>query len=284
MRTNKQWYGILIWMLVVILLAIITFFTVSIKIPVGYSWIAVDIYAKNVEPQWLSTWRHFINPITHDFYKYPVYIQQKEYSSINFQDEDWLVISADIGMDYKFDEAQIWKLYSDYRSSANKITNTYMRTWLKDAVNRASSKYKVDVLYGMQKEEFRQSILTNLKADLDPKWIIVDNIYFVDEIKLPREVEARINAKIEATQNAMQKENELRAVEAEAQKQIAEAKWYNEAKIIKAEADAKAIQIKSQAITSQWGAEYVQLQAIEKWDWVLPVTSLWENVPFINLK
>jgi hypothetical protein len=34
----------------------------------------------------------------------------------------------------------------------------------------------------------------------------------------------RINAKIESTQIAMQKENELRAVEAEAQKQIAEAK------------------------------------------------------------
>ena len=284
MKTNKQWYGILIWMLVVIMLAIITFFSVSIKIPVWYTWIAVDIYAKNVEPQWLSTWRHFINPITHDFYKYPIYIQQKEYNSINFQDQDWLVISADIGMDYKFDESNIGKLYSDYRSSADKITNTYMRTWLKDAVNRASSEYKVDVLYWVSKEEFRQKVLANLQADLNEKWILVDNVYFVNEMQLPREVMARITAKIEATQNAMQKENELRAVEAEAQKQIAEAKGYNEAKIIKAQADAEAIRIKSEAITSQWGMEYVQLQAIEKWDWVLPVTSLWENVPFINLK
>ena len=87
-----------------------------------------------------------------------------------------------------------------------------MRTWIKNAVNKSASIFEVDKLYWPEKEKFRLSVLENLKADLDHKWVIVNNIYFVNEMELPTEVRSRINAKIEATQNAMQKENELRAV------------------------------------------------------------------------
>jgi len=50
-------------------------------------------------------------------------------------------------MDYKFDEAQIGSLYEEYRAGVSKITNNYMRTWVKNAINRASSEFEVDALY-----------------------------------------------------------------------------------------------------------------------------------------
>ena len=49
-------------------------------------------------------------------------------------------------------------------------------------------------------------------------------------------------------------------------------------------AEAKAIQIKAQAVTQQGGKDYVQLQAIEKWDGKLPTQMVpGATVPFINL-
>lgn len=288
MKQNSKWFIDIVLITIGVLIALIIFVVLvfSIKIPVWYTGIKVDLYWTNkwVNLNTLSTWRNWYNPFTSDVYTYPIFIQQKEYSQISFQDTDWLSIVSNIGMDYQFKSESISSIFENYRSSADRITNELMATWLKSSINRASSKFKVDELYWPKKEEFRLSILENIKKDFDEKGIIVSNIYFVGTMDLPQQVMQRINAKIEATQTAMQKENELRAVEAEAQKQIAEAKWYNESQIIKAQADAEAIRIKSEAIKSQWWAEYVQLQAIEKWNWVLPVTSLWENVPFINLK
>lgn len=289
MITNKKWF---LWTAILIILATIVwiyllFITVfSVKIPVWYTWIKVNMYwdAKWVSIYTLKTWRNYYNPITADVFKYPNHIQQKEYETISFQDTDWLVISTRIWLDYKFDESKISTIFEQYRASSDRLTNELMATWLKNSVNRASSSFKVDELYWPKKEEFRLKALENIKADFDEKGIVVNNVYFVWNMVLPEQVMWRINAKIEATQNAMQKENELRAVEAEAQKQIAEANWYAESQIIKAKADAETIRIKSQAITSQWGMEYVQLQAIDKWNWALPITALWDNVPFINLK
>lgn len=281
---------VIIWTVITLFTLIVLFFIFTIKVPAWYAWISVDLYANDVEPEWLPVGRSVINPITHDYFLYPVHIQQKEYEFLNFQDEDWLVITADIWVDYKFDDTKIGTLYKEYRSSAYKITNEYMKTWLKDSVNRASSKYKVDVLYWAKKEEFRQAILTNLQTDFGKKGIIVNNVYFVNEMELPNEVRTRINAKIEATQKAMQIENELRATEAEAQKKIAEAKgiaesavekakWLAEAKLIEAEAIAKANKMINQSVSQN----LINYNTVETWNGELPQVT-WGSIPMINLK
>lgn len=110
-----------------------------------------------------------------------------------------------------------------------------MRTWVRDSINRVSSAYTVDVLYGEKKEEFRQKVTESLQKDLETKGIAVDKVYFVGAFALPEVVSARINSKIEATQKAIQAENELRAVEAEAKKAIAQAQGEKESKILKAQ-------------------------------------------------
>lgn len=282
-----KWVFGIIWTVV---LSLILFFTFSVKVPVWFTAIKVDVYGQNVLPEGLHTWRNFINIFTHDVFKYPVFIQQAEYLDLVFQDMDGLKITADIGMDYKFDEATIGIMYENYKAGVKKITNVYMKTWVKNAINRASSEFKVDRLYGPDKEKFRLRVLENLKDDLDPKGIVVNNVYFTDEMSLPEEVKKRINAKIQATQNAMQKENELRAVEADAAKRIAEAKGIAfsaverakgvaEAKLIEAEAIAKANKLINASITNT----LIEYKKIETWNGKLPqVTGT--SIPMLNLK
>lgn len=291
MRTNLRASGTLVGIIVAVLLFIILFLTFSVKVPVWYTAISVDVYGKNVVPKWLHTGRNFINPITHDYFKYPIFIQQTEYNRLRFQDKSWLLVVADIGMDYKFDEEKIGTMYENYKAWVRKITNDYMRTWVKNAVNRASAEFEVDALYGQDKEKFRQLVLTNLQNDLGSKWILVNNVYFTWDMELPEAVKGRINAKIEATQTAMQKENELRATKADAAKRIAEAewvatsavvrsKWLAEAKIIEAEAISKANRLINSSITNT----LIEYNKAKSWDWVLPSTVAGWVTPFLNIK
>ena len=81
-----------------------------------------------------------------------------------------------------------------------------------------------------------------------------------------------IEQKVIATQQKQKAEQDLERIKVEAQQAIATA-----------EGRAKAIQIETQAINSQGGAAYVQLEAIKKWDGKLPNVNGGGAVPFINV-
>ena len=79
------------------------------------------------------------------------------------------------------------------------------------------------------------------------------------------------------TQKALQRENEIAEVEAEAKKKIAEAKGIAESILIEAKAQAQANTILSQSITPQ----YIEYLKITKWDGKLPLAT--GTVPFMNI-
>ncbi len=83
-----------------------------------------------------------------------------------------------------------------------------------------------------------------------------------------------IEKKVTAEQDALAAKNRLEQI-----------KYEGEQKVVSAKAEAEAIRIQSQAINSQGGADYVQLQAIQKWNGQLPVQMIpGSTVPFINLR
>lgn len=68
------------------------------------------------------------------------------------------------------------------------------------------------------------------------------------------------------------------------QRQLEVAKIQAERKRVAAQGEADAIRIKAQAVSAQGGPEYVQLQAVEKWDGKLPNVSGGGALPFIQVK
>lgn len=274
-------FAFILWMFV------ITFF--SVKVSAGFSGILIDQYGsdKGVQITGLHTGRNFYNSITHDAEVYPIFMRQTEYGNMEFQDTDGLIMGANVGVSYRFIEDKIGTVYETYRADADKITDTYMRTWTRDAMNRVSSAYTVDVLYGEKKEEFRAKVNEMLQKDLVDKGILVERVYFVGAFSLPEVVSQRINAKIEATQKAIQAENELRTTEAEAKKKIAEAEGDKQSKILTAQGNAEAIRIQAAAIQVQGGADYIKLKWIEqvgsKWQGEVPATIMGGDVPFMNM-
>ena len=84
-------------------------------------------------------------------------------------------------------------------------------------------------------------------------------------------MEKAIEQKVIATQQTAKAEQDLARIKVESEQAIA-----------RAQGEAEAIRIQSQAIQTGGGANYVQLQAIQKWDGKLPNTMA-GTVPFVNV-
>lgn len=115
-----------------------------------------------------------------------------------------------------------------------------------------------------------------LQADLDAS--AGKGLFFVRSANVRNLVtdpalEATIKAAAQAQFKLQEEENRLKVATVEAERKRVEAKG-----------EADAIKIKAEAVSAHGGAEYVQLQAIQKWDGKLPVTSAGGAVPFIGIK
>lgn len=86
-------------------------------------------------------------------------------------------------------------------------------------------------------------------------------------------LEQSIKAAANSQFKLQEEKNKLQVAEVEADRKRTEARG-----------EADAIRIKAEAVSKQGGAEYVQLQAIAKWDGKLPATNAGGAVPFINVK
>jgi len=263
----------------IFVIGLVLFNAFSVKVLPSEVAIIIDMYGsdKGVQIETLPTGRNFYNVITHDVITYPAYIQQGQYEDMSFQDVDGLILGADISIDYKFVEENIPQLYLEYRKGPSTIISTYFPTWIKNALVQQASKYQVDEVYGSKKEEFRQSVLTQLREEFGAKGIHIDNLYFTNGIEIPSSVKSRINAKIEATQLAQQKENELQATQADVEKQVAVEEGKARSRIIEAESRARANTILSNSLTANV-LRFKELENdvlwMEAWDGKVPVTVL----------
>lgn len=113
----------------------------------------------------------------------------------------------------------------------------------------------------------------HLNENLSKSDIILEDV-FITNFEFSESFDKAIESKVTAEQRALESKNKLEQIKFEAQQQIETAK-----------AEAESIRIKAQAVTQQGGADYVKLQAIQKWDGKLPTQMITGSaVPFIDIK
>lgn len=250
----------------------------------GYVGVVVDMLGDNkgVEAKELHVGMHWISPWK-NVYQFPIFEQnhtwEGEKDAFSFQTSEGLAVSAEVGITYHLRSDCIPIIFSKYRRGMDEITHTFIRNYVRDAINKSASKMKIEALYGTGKEEFFDEVQSHVRDDLREIGIEISRIYLIGRFHFPQTVVAALNSKIEAIQRAQQRENELREAEAEAQKQIAKANGQARCSMVQAEAEAKANLVLAQSITP----ELIQWQAVQRWDGKLPtVTS--DAIPFIQVK
>lgn len=259
------------------------------KVPAGY--VGVKVYllgqSKGVDHEVLGVGRYYIG-INEDLFLFPTYKINKIWTAddredspgneeMTFQTKEGLSVSADVGITYNVDPKQVGTLFQTYRKGMDEITSIYLRAYVRDALNRIASTYTVEDMYGVKKSEILDKALSDIRKDLEPKGILVEKLYWIGSIRLPQTVVTALNAKIEATQMAQQRENEVAQAKAEADKKVAEARG-----------EAESLRLKAMSITqSNLELERLQIQKTlaEKWDGHLPTTMVpGQTVPFLNVK
>lgn len=265
--------------------------TACSNVPPGYVGVVVNKYGsqkgvnqdiRGVGRVWLS-WNE-------DLFLFPTFQQNYTWTksphegqpvdeSITFQTKEGMDVNVDLGITYHLNSDKIATIFQKYRKGIEEITNIYLRNAVRDATVELGSKYSVSDIYGTQKSEFIAQVNQMVNSQLTDQGIVIDKVYLVGSMRLPEMVVAALNSKIEATQKAQMRQNEIQEAQAQAQKDIAQAEGQAKAKLTIARAEAEANKMKLQTLTK----ELIQYEAVQKWDGKLSQFSGSSVVPFINV-
>ena len=217
-------------------------------------------------------------------YIFPTFKQMKTYDdAFNFQMSDGTTIGYHIGVAYKVDPTKVTSVFQTYRKGVDDITDTDLRQKIADALNRLASKMSTDKFIDGGKSELLDAALRDIQGEMGPIGIQVISLSYVGKPEYPDTVVASINAKVTANQKTLQRQQEVQQREAEANMLRAEADGQADAKLKLANAEAKSIAIRGQALREN--PEVRQLEAINKWNGTLPQYSTnGAATPFVSVK
>ena len=253
-------------------------------VPAGYVGVRVNLYAdKGVDNEVVGTGRYFVG-INEQLYRFPTFNQLISYEDpFTFQPSDAMDVRARVGVEYNINPEKTATIFQTYRKGIEDITEINLRQYISDALIKHAAGMDINALTQGGKTALLDGVLKELRSKLDPVGIRIVKLSWVTDLIYPEQVKESINAKIEATQRALLRENEVAQSKAEAQKRIEEARGIAESTRLRAQAEADAIAIKAKALRDN--PDVIQLNAIEKWDGKLPQMMTGNaSVPFVAIK
>jgi len=210
---------------------------------------------------------HWLMPVRDEVAKLDVKIQKEE-KGATASSKDLQTVTSRVAINYHLDAKKVNKLWQEVGKD---YSNRIIAPAIEEFVKKITAKYTAEQLI-TKREDVKADLKKAITENLVKNSIIVDDI-FITDFKFSAKFNQAIEAKVTAEQRALESKNKLEQVKYEAEQKVAQAT-----------AEAKAIQIKAQAVTQQGGKDYVQLQAIEKWDGKLPTQMIpGATVPFLNL-
>lgn len=249
------------------------------KVPAGHVAVKFHLYGddKGVRTQELPPGRYWVS-WNEEVYKFPTFTQTRVWDgdeSFEFSDRDGTTISTGIGVTYRVDPNKVTDIFQTYRKGLDEITNLFLRNMIRDALVKRAGVLPADQLYGPGKAQLMDDVQADVIAQTKELGIVIEKVYLTGTMNLPPQVREAIDAKIRATQFAHQRQNEVAAAKAEADKEIEKAKGDSESTLLRAQAEAEAIRIKGEALRQN--PSLVSLMWVEKWDGKVPVYQLGNN-------
>jgi regulator of protease activity HflC (stomatin/prohibitin superfamily) len=239
------------------------------RIDAGHVGVKVNLYGDNkgVSDVTEVTGMVFFNPITHNVYEFPTFIQHKEYTGdnsfiVNSKDGSEFHVSPIIN--YSVQREKVPSIFAKYRRSLDQIEEGFLKTSVFDAFRLATNKYTADELIG-NRQGYEVEVRKILEGQLLVEGFVVNQ--FTSNLVYPETFKTAIEAKNNAVQAALMAENKVKTAEAEAKIKVATAEGNAQAMLTSAKAEAEANRMKQQTLTPL----LLQLEYINKWDGKLPV-------------
>lgn len=244
----------------IILVLVLNSFTL---IPAGH--IGVQVTLGEVHMKTLSEGVHFVNPIS-SVKDVDVRVVKTNLKGANAGTKDLQVVHTDLVVNYRLDGSKVAHIYKEFGLD---LEDKILLPAINESFKATTAHYNSEELI-TKRDEVSHGITQALQDKVGKYGLIISEISLVN-FGFSNEYQKAIESKVIATQEKLKAEQDLQRIKVEAQQAIA-----------KAEGEAKAIAIQSQAINASGGKEYVNLKAIEKWDGKLPNVNS-GAVPFINV-
>ena len=217
----------------------------------------VQVTLGEVNPLPLTEGVHFVNPIS-SVKDVDVRLQKDQLTGANASTKDLQVVHTDIVVQYRLNASKVPQIYKDFGLN---VDEKVLGPAINESFKTVTAHYTSEELI-TKRQQVSEEIQTMLKAKVAPFDIDVSGISLVN-FGFSADYQKAIEQKVISVQQTAKAEQDLRRIEVEAKSRIAQA-----------EGEAKAISIQAQAIQSNGGQNYVQLQWITKWNGVLPTTVL----------
>ena len=207
------------------------------------------------------------NPLTSFIEQYPTFTQTKDYDPFTVSAKGGTLFKIDPTLNYHLQKGQGANVYRKYRKELPDIENNILRTIVYNSYRDVANTFTPDSLVN-NRVGFEDQVEAKLQKALINDGFIFENI--TSNLTPPESLQAMIDAKNTAVQNTLRLSNQVASERASAEIAVTKATGLARAKLIEAEAEAKANELKQRTITPL----LIQQAWIAKWDGTLPTTQL----------
>lgn len=255
------------------------------RIGAGHVGIVVNLAGSNrgVDDIPLKTGWVFYFPLTEQVFSYPTYVHTAIWSAnhaegnplneeISFNSKKGTTMTVDLSVSYRLEASKVPAFYTKFRTDLETYTHSFLHNVTRDSFSEIASQYETDEIYGIKKDEVLQAVCKRINDKVNPYGVVIEQFGIVGAVRLPEAVLLSLNASQAAVQKSIQTENELRQVQAEAKKNIAEAEGRAGARLATARAEAEANLILGKSITPEL-VKWKTIAVMEKWDGHRPLVE-----------
>lgn len=270
----------------VLLIALLSSFTI---ISPGYTGVIFNIWTGSLRsvPQgiaWRMPWITQVQSYPTALRTYTMVRRSGEGSSggddsIDLPTREGQHITQDISVTYNTSEALAAQVFKAFRGAdISDIEATFIRRTIITVAQNVAGQMSLSEVISAKRDELQDAIQKKLASEIEKMGFNLDKVN-LGASHLPQSLEAQMQQKMAAQQQAQQAEYELQKQQMLAKAEVAKAEGESQAILVRARAQAEANKLLQASLTQN----LIQNKAIEKWDGSLPQVS-GGATPFIDLR
>jgi prohibitin 2 len=235
----------------------------------------VILYLGAVENRVLGEGVHFVTPFVEQVVSMEVRTQKFQAEATAASNELQEVQTV-IALNYRIDPQEANKIYQILGVN---YADRVISPTIQESVKASVAKFNAEEL--ITKRETAKSVIADaIRNTLSRDSIQVQNV-FITDFRFSDAFSTQIEQKVVAFQKFLTEQNNLRAIEVVANQTVAQAEGQARANAARASGESEAINIITQQLRES--PEYLQWQAITKWNGQMPYALGSSGFPFFQL-
>jgi prohibitin 2 len=247
---------------VVVTVIIIIVIMVESVVTVQAGYRGVVLYLGAVEDRVLAEGLHFITPFAEQVVQMEVRTQKFQ-AEASAASKDLQEVQTVIAVNYRIDPQQVNKIY---QLLGVNYQDRIISPTIQESVKASVAKFNAEELI-TRRETAKDVIAQAIRSTLASNNIMIQNV-FITDFQFSQSFADQIEQKVVAFQKFLTEQNNLKTVQVIANQNVVQAEAAARANVAKAEGESQAIKIITQQLRSS--PEYLQWQAINRWNGQLP--------------